>query len=79
MAGLFFLTSLGLAVLNSKQGAAYDLMNPTAVEQETSSIPGVCSAQKAWKCTAYCAEELPVTPEVSGTGQPVRPQLTRRK
>lgn len=38
LAGLFFLTSLGLAILNSHKGVAYDLMStqpsPTMVEQD---------------------------------------------
>ncbi|WP_340121239.1 preprotein translocase subunit SecG [Methylobacter svalbardensis] len=41
LATLFFMTSLGLAVLNGKQGAAYDLMNAPKVEQDTLGIPDV--------------------------------------
>ncbi len=63
MAALFFVTSLGLAVLNSKQGAAYDLMNPsTAPEQEVSDMPDVDSATKTETPAATPAEQLPVTP-----------------
>jgi len=39
LAALFFITSLGLAVLNSHKGAVYDLMSTPSSEQETLSIP----------------------------------------
>ncbi len=42
LATMFFLTSLGLAVLNGKQGAAYDLMSAPKVEQDVPlGIPNV--------------------------------------
>lgn len=41
LATLFFITSLGLAILNSHQGIAYDLMSEPAVEQDTIDIPEV--------------------------------------
>jgi preprotein translocase subunit SecG len=41
LATLFFMTSLGLAVLNGKQGAAYDLMNAPKAEQDALGIPVV--------------------------------------
>ncbi len=45
LATLFFMTSLGLAVLNGKQGAAYDLMSAPKVEQDTLGIPDVGGAK----------------------------------
>ncbi|MDI1230466.1 MAG: preprotein translocase subunit SecG [Methylobacter sp.] len=46
LATLFFMTSLGLAVLNGKQGAAYDLMNSPKVEElDTLGIPDVGGAK----------------------------------
>ena len=46
LATLFFMTSLGLAVLNGKQGAAYDLMNTPKVEElDTLGIPDVGGAK----------------------------------
>ncbi|MGZ8194465.1 MAG: preprotein translocase subunit SecG, partial [Methylosarcina sp.] len=39
LATLFFLTSLGLAVLNSQKGIAYDLMSEPATSEETSTLP----------------------------------------
>ncbi|CAA9891522.1 Protein-export membrane protein SecG [Candidatus Methylobacter favarea] len=41
LATLFFITSLGLAILNSHQGITYDLMSEPAVEQDTVGIPEV--------------------------------------
>ena len=40
MAACFFITSLGLAILNSKQGPAYDLMSNPAAQNaaETSAV-----------------------------------------
>jgi preprotein translocase subunit SecG len=63
MAALFFVTSLGLAVLNSKQGAAYDLMNPSAVvEQETSDMPDIDGAKTS--PIAAPEQQAPIAPEV---------------
>lgn len=45
LATLFFLTSLGLAILNGKQGAAYDLMSAPKAEQDTLGIPDVSGAK----------------------------------
>ncbi len=63
LATLFFMTSLGLAVLNSKQGVAYDLMNAPKVEQDTLGMPDVSGA-KAIDGVAPAAdiksEEIPV-------------------
>lgn len=47
LATLFFTTSLGLAVLNSHKGVAYDLMSEKpASEQDTLAIPDIEGAQK---------------------------------
>lgn len=45
LATLFFLTSLGLAIMNSQKGVAYDLMSEPAVEQDTLAIPDVEGAK----------------------------------
>jgi len=75
LATLFFMTSLGLAVLNSKQGAAYDLMNAPKVEQDTLGIPDVSGAKgsgSAVPVTDLKSEEVPVAaPAVSGAEQAV--------
>jgi preprotein translocase subunit SecG len=43
LASLFFVTSLGLAVINGHKGAAYDIMNGPAVG-DTPSVPGAVTA-----------------------------------
>jgi len=75
LATLFFMTSLGLAVLNGKQGAAYDVMNAPKVEQDTLGIPDVSGSKVlngASPVTEPKSEEVPVAaPAVSGTEQAV--------
>ncbi|MCX7100116.1 MAG: preprotein translocase subunit SecG [Methylobacter sp.] len=61
LAALFFMTSLGLAVLNSKQGATYDLMNAPKVEQDTLGIPDVGGAKSVTVAPDPKGEEIPVT------------------
>lgn len=74
LATLFFMTSLGLAVLNSKQGAAYDLMNAPKANQDTQGIPDVGGAKGAGSASQIPdskSEELPVTvPAPPGADQP---------
>jgi len=63
LATLFFMTSLGLAVLNSKQGVAYDLMNAPKVEQDTLGIPDVGGEKGVVDTSSVPAvesEEVPV-------------------
>ena len=75
LATLFFMTSLGLAVLNGKQGAAYDLMSSPKVEQDTLGIPdvnGVKGANSSSPMPDLKSEEVPVAaPAVSETEQAV--------
>ena len=76
LATLFFMTSLGLAVLNGKQGAAYDLMNAPKTEQDTLGIPDVGGAKEAGSAspkTDLKSEDVPAAavPAVPGTEQPV--------
>ncbi|MCK9396536.1 MAG: preprotein translocase subunit SecG [Methylobacter sp.] len=75
LATLFFMTSLGLAVLNGKQGPAYDLMNAPKVEQDTLGIPDVGGAKTVGNASPapdLKSEEVPVAaPVVSGAEQPV--------
>jgi preprotein translocase subunit SecG len=75
LATLFFMTSLGLAVLNGKQGAAYDLMNAPKSEQDTLGIPDVGGAKgenSASPATEPKSEEVPVVaPATTRTEQPV--------
>jgi preprotein translocase subunit SecG len=63
LATLFFMTSLGLAILNGKQGAAYDLMNAPKVEQDTLGMPDIGGAKGAVGVAPVIdqkAEEIPV-------------------
>lgn len=73
LATLFFMTSLGLAVLNGKQGAAYDLMSAPKVEQDTLGIPDVGGAKGVSSAPAVPdvkSEEIPVAaPVASGAEQ----------
>jgi preprotein translocase subunit SecG len=70
LATLFFMTSLGLAVLNGKQGAVHDLMNTPKVEQDTLGIPDVGGAKGAvgvMPVPDQKAEEIPVASPESET------------
>lgn len=55
LATLFFLTSLGLAIMNSQKGVAYDLMSETPAKKETLALPDVDAAKN---------EDMSVKPEV---------------
>lgn len=72
LAALFFATSLGLAVLNSKQGAAYDLMNPATVKQDAVGIPQPDNAKPVENIPVAPVklEEKPVVPPSASTIQP---------
>jgi preprotein translocase subunit SecG len=73
LATLFFMTSLGLAVLNSKQGAAYDLMSAPKVEPGAQGLPDTGGAENAAGTSpvpALKSEEVPVAaPAVSDVEQ----------
>jgi preprotein translocase subunit SecG len=73
LATLFFITSLGLAVLNGRQGAAYDLMSPDAVKKDGVAIP-LTDNSKANEGLPVVPEGqsliTPPTPPVSATQQP---------
>jgi len=64
LATLFFMTSLGLAVLNGKQGAAYDVMSaPKAKQDDALGIPGVDnreSVSNTSSAPALKSEDVPV-------------------
>jgi preprotein translocase subunit SecG len=68
LAGLFFTTSLALAVLNSHKGAVYDLMNtPSAQQESTGGTPG--GADKT-------LDSIPSIPSVSGSPTPNSEQIS---
>jgi preprotein translocase subunit SecG len=70
LATLFFLTSLGLAVLNSQKGVAYDLMSEPATSEETSTLPIVEGPKKEENKPAVKSEEIPNTPAASTDAKP---------
>ncbi|MGZ4969884.1 MAG: preprotein translocase subunit SecG [Methylobacter sp.] len=79
LATLFFMTSLGLAVLNGKQGVSEDLMSAPKVEQDTLGIPDVNgekgTSSSSSPVTDLKSEEVPVaTPVV-----PVPEQAVEKK
>lgn len=55
LATLFFMTSLGLAILNGKQGAAYDLMSQDAAQKGAAGIP---------QAEPKPADPIPTAPEI---------------
>jgi preprotein translocase subunit SecG len=66
MATLFFITSLGLAVINGHKGVAFDLMGTPESQSETSALPEVAGEKIVAPDLAVPsikAEETPVTPE----------------
>jgi preprotein translocase subunit SecG len=76
LATLFFLTSLGLAVINGHKGVAFDLMSSPEAQQDTLGIPevgGVKSAETAPAMPEIKSEEIPAVPEVKPGEQPAAP------
>ena len=78
LATLFFMTSLGLAVLNGKQGVSEDLMSAPKVEQDSLGIPdvnGEKGANSSSPVTDLKSEEVPVAAPVA----PVPEQAVEKK
>jgi len=71
LATLFFLTSLGLAVLNSHKGVAYDLMSEPAISEEASTLPVVEEPKKEENKPAVKSEEVPAAPAAATEAKPV--------
>lgn len=65
LATLFFMTSLGLAVLSGHQGKTVDLMSNPEVEQDTSGIPRVDGATDM--------KNVPAIPEPGSEKTPAAP------
>jgi preprotein translocase subunit SecG len=77
LATLFFITSLGLAMINGNKGAPLDFMStsPTA-EQDTLGLPEVSGAKSADTSLAIPeikSEEMPAVPGAKPTEQPAGP------
>ena len=76
LATLFFITSLGLAVINGHKGVAFDLMSTPETQQDTSGLPevgGVKSMDTTPAIPEIKSEEMPAVPEVKSTEQPTGP------
>jgi preprotein translocase subunit SecG len=76
MATLFFLTSLGLAVINGHKGVAFDLMSSPGTQQDTSGLPDVGGAKSVDTTPSMPeikSEEMPAVPEVKSIEQPAEP------
>lgn len=75
LATLFFMTSLGLAVLNGKQGVAHDLMSAPKTEGDVLGVPsgnGSKDAESTPSVPGLKSEEIPVAaPEALGAEQAV--------
>jgi len=76
MATLFFITSLGLAVINGHKGVAFDLMSTPETQQDTSGLPEVSGAKSGDTSPAMPgikSEEMPAVPEVKSIEKAAEP------
>jgi len=76
LATLFFITSLGLAVINGHKGVAFDLMSTPDTQQDTLGLPEVGSAKSVDTTPAMPeikSEEMPAVPGVNSNEQPAEP------
>ncbi len=74
LATLFFITSLGLAMINGHKGVAFDLMSSPDVQQDTLGIPEVVG-EKGVNIAPVKSEEMPAVPEVKSAEQPAGAEL----
>ncbi|UOA08945.1 preprotein translocase subunit SecG [Methylobacter sp. S3L5C] len=74
LATLFFITSLGLAMINGHKGVAFDLMSSPEVQQDTLGIPEVVG-EKGANIAPAKSEEMPAVPEVKSAEQPADAEL----
>lgn len=73
LAGLFFLTSLGLAILNSHKGTAYDLMSAPATTQQDSIVSEIEKAAPVTPAVVAPEIKAEVAPKVEATPAAVVP------
>ena len=76
LATLFFITSLGLAMINGHKGVAYDLMSAPETQQNTSGLPEVGVAKRIDTAPAIPeikSEEMPALPDAKMKEQPAVP------
>lgn len=79
LATLFFLTSLGLAILNSKQGSSYDLMNasdvkPGAVIPDASVAPAAPNVSDIPTAQPPHTESVPVVSDGKQLAEEIKPE-----
>ncbi|WP_262966564.1 preprotein translocase subunit SecG [Methylobacter psychrophilus] len=74
LATLFFITSLGLAMINGHKGVAFDLMSSPDVQQDALGIPEVVG-EKGVNTAPVKSEEMPAVPEVKSAEQPAGAEL----
>ena len=69
LATLFFITSLGLAVINGHKGVAFDLMSAPVTQQDTLALPDVEGAKSLGATPAIKSEEIPAVPQANSPEQ----------
>ena len=69
LATLFFITSLGLAVINGHKGVAFDLMSAPVTQQDTLALPDVEGAKSLDATPAIKSEEIPAVPQANSPEQ----------
>jgi preprotein translocase subunit SecG len=72
LATLFFITSLGLAVINGHKGAAFDLMGAPDSQKDALGIPEVATEKNINTTPAIPtikSEEMPIAPEAEQTSE----------
>jgi preprotein translocase subunit SecG len=78
LATLFFITSLGLAMINGHKGVAFDLMGSPGTQEGTlgiSDVGGEKSVDTAPAVPAIKSDEMPAVPEVKSTEQPAGAEI----
>ena len=76
LATLFFITSLGLAIINGNRGATPDIMSSPETQQNTSVLPelgGAKSVDSTPVLPDVKTEEMPSVPKVRSTEQAAEP------
>jgi len=75
MAGLFFITSLGLAVINGHKGAAFDLMSSPDTRQGIGGLPEAGGVETTPAMPDIKSEEMPAVPELKPTEKPAGAEI----
>lgn len=76
LATLFFITSLGLAVINGHKAVAFDLMSSSETQQGASGVPevgGIDNPGTTLSVPDIKSEEIPAVPGVKSIEKPSEP------